>query len=238
MACSLYYTSVRRLTYHPSWDVHRQADPKPPWATSPTASTPSHHPLHGVVPTSVPPLARPLGTSGGLLQCISRRRHQAPGGPCMKKITIPDAARRCKQLLAVCQQWRNRLEANTLHMDAHILGLGLQAPTLMDVETLACVESLLLDWVEAYLLDGAIKVVVWAHRTEIGVADMAAYGFEESTQEIVLKEDQSNAITITLTVEGEARSVPMNDTLTMLLKSAKLHAAEGERVFCYRRGQP
>ena len=37
---------------------------------------------------------------------------------------------------------------------------------------------------------------------------------------------------------GEARSVPMNDTLTMLLKSAKLHAAEGERVFCNRHGQP
>jgi integrase len=37
---------------------------------------------------------------------------------------------------------------------------------------------------------------------------------------------------------GEARSVPMNDTLTMLLKSAKLHAAEGGRVFCNRHGQP
>jgi integrase len=37
---------------------------------------------------------------------------------------------------------------------------------------------------------------------------------------------------------GEARSVPMNDTLTMLLKSAKVNAAEGERVFCNRYGQP
>jgi hypothetical protein len=30
---------------------------------------------------------------------------------------------------------------------------------------------------------------------------------------------------------GETRSAPMNDTLTMLLKSGKLHAAEGERVY-------
>jgi integrase len=32
--------------------------------------------------------------------------------------------------------------------------------------------------------------------------------------------------------------VPLNDTLTMLLKSGKLHAAEGGRVFCNRYGQP
>ncbi len=37
---------------------------------------------------------------------------------------------------------------------------------------------------------------------------------------------------------GEARSVPMNDTLTMELKSAKVNPTEGERVFCNRHGQP
>jgi integrase len=37
---------------------------------------------------------------------------------------------------------------------------------------------------------------------------------------------------------GEARSVPTNDTLTMLLKFGKLHAADRERVFCNRHGQP
>jgi integrase len=37
---------------------------------------------------------------------------------------------------------------------------------------------------------------------------------------------------------GEARSVPMNNTLTMLLKSGRLQAAEGERVFRNRHGQP
>jgi integrase len=36
----------------------------------------------------------------------------------------------------------------------------------------------------------------------------------------------------------EARSVPMNDTLTMLMKSAKLQAAEGGWVFRNRHGQP
>ena len=37
---------------------------------------------------------------------------------------------------------------------------------------------------------------------------------------------------------GEARSVPMNDTLTMLLKSGRLHAAEGGCILCNRYGQP
>jgi hypothetical protein len=90
----------------------------------------------------------------------------AAGGDTSKlaAIPIPDAARPCEQLLAVCQQWRNRLDlresyvawANTIQMEAQILGLGLQAPTLTDVETFACVESLLLEWAEAQLLDGAL----------------------------------------------------------------------------------
>jgi hypothetical protein len=71
-------------------------------------------------------------------------------------LPIPDAARACEQLLAVCQQWRNRLDlresyvawANTVQTEAQVLGLGLQPPTLMEVETFACVESLLLDWAE------------------------------------------------------------------------------------------
>ena len=37
---------------------------------------------------------------------------------------------------------------------------------------------------------------------------------------------------------GEGRSVPLNDTLTMVLKSAKVSETNGERVFCNRRGQP
>jgi integrase len=36
----------------------------------------------------------------------------------------------------------------------------------------------------------------------------------------------------------EARSVLMNDTLTVLLKSGKLQAAEEEQVLCARHGQP
>jgi integrase len=37
---------------------------------------------------------------------------------------------------------------------------------------------------------------------------------------------------------GEARSVPMNDTLTIVLKSAKVNDAKGERDFRNQRGQP
>jgi hypothetical protein len=40
--------------------------------------------------------------------------------------------------------------------EAQIIGLGLPAPVLTEVETFACVESLLLEWVEARILDGAI----------------------------------------------------------------------------------
>ena len=47
--------------------------------------------------------------------------------------------------------------ANTIQTEAHVLGLGLQVPTLTDVETFACVESLLLGWAEAHLLDGAMS---------------------------------------------------------------------------------
>ena len=123
-----------------------------------------------------------LGLSIRLDQPVGQLRHElcrslllaeltlkvgAAGGDTstLAAIAIPDAARPCEQLLAVCQQWRNRLDlresyvawANTVQMEAQVLGLGLQAPTLTDVETFACVESLLLDWAEAHLLDGAIS---------------------------------------------------------------------------------
>jgi hypothetical protein len=37
---------------------------------------------------------------------------------------------------------------------------------------------------------------------------------------------------------GEAPSVPRNDTLTVLMKSARLQAAKGERAFCHGYGKP
>jgi hypothetical protein len=37
---------------------------------------------------------------------------------------------------------------------------------------------------------------------------------------------------------GEGRSVSRNDTLTMVLKSAKVSETDGERVFGNQRGQP
>jgi hypothetical protein len=39
---------------------------------------------------------------------------------------------------------------------------------------------------------------------------MAAYGFEEGTQEIVLEKDRPNAITLMLTVEVEASTVSVH----------------------------
>jgi integrase len=37
---------------------------------------------------------------------------------------------------------------------------------------------------------------------------------------------------------GEGRSMPLNDTLTMVLKSARVDQAREERVFCNRNGDP
>lgn len=79
-------------------------------------------------------------------------------------LPLPDTDRQVEQLLAVCQQWRNRLDlresyatwADTVQAEAHVLGLALPAPALTHVETFAGVEALLLDWVEARLLDGAL----------------------------------------------------------------------------------
>jgi hypothetical protein len=90
----------------------------------------------------------------------------AAGGDISKltAISLPEATRQREQLLAVCQHWRNRLDlresyatwAGAVQSEAQVLGLGLQAPALTDVETFAGIESLLLDWVEARLLGGEI----------------------------------------------------------------------------------
>ena len=55
-----------------------------------------------------------------------------------------------------------------------------------------------------------VKVVVRANRTEVGVAAMAAYGFEEGTQEIVLEKDRPNAITMMLTTEVDTPTVSVH----------------------------
>ncbi|GIW89838.1 MAG: hypothetical protein KatS3mg109_0270 [Pirellulaceae bacterium] len=46
-----------------------------------------------------------------------------------------------------------------------------------------------------------VRVLVKSERKEVGMAAMAAYGFEEGTQEIVLQRDRPNAITMMLTEE-------------------------------------
>jgi hypothetical protein len=53
-------------------------------------------------------------------------------------------------------------------------------------------------------------VVARANRTEVGIAAMAAYGFEEGTQEIVLEKDRPNAITLMLTREVDASTISVH----------------------------
>src|SRR5712691_1998396 len=89
----------------------------------------------------------------------------AAGGDTSKlaAISVPEDARQREQLPAVCQHWRHRLDlresyaawADELQTEAQVLGMGLHVPALTDVETFACVEALLLDWIEAHILDGA-----------------------------------------------------------------------------------
>jgi len=79
-------------------------------------------------------------------------------------ITIPEAVRQREQLLAVCQQWRNRLNlresyaecAEKVQAQTQVIALGLQARDLADIETFSCIESLLLERTEAQILDGAV----------------------------------------------------------------------------------
>lgn len=68
-----------------------------------------------------------------------------------------------------------------------------------------------------YTMDGLFgadekrtKFVVRVGKKEIGAAAMAAYGFEDGTQEIVLQKDRPNAVTLMLTVETDARSVSVH----------------------------
>ena len=55
-----------------------------------------------------------------------------------------------------------------------------------------------------------VKAVVRTNRTEVGMAAMAAYGFEEGTQEVVLEKNRPNAITMMLTTEIEAATVSVH----------------------------
>ena len=45
-----------------------------------------------------------------------------------------------------------------------------------------------------------VKLVVTSGTQEVGMAAMAAYGFEESTREVQLRKDEVNAVTVMLTV--------------------------------------
>lgn len=90
---------------------------------------------------------------------------QAAGGDAsgLDAVHTPEAARQQEQIRAVCRSWRNRLDlretyaewAGKVQAEAHVAGLGLNAPVLVAVETFPYVESLLLGWVESLILKGS-----------------------------------------------------------------------------------
>lgn len=63
-----------------------------------------------------------------------------------------------------------------------------------------------------------VKVVVRANSSAVGTAAMAAYGFEEGVQEIVLEKDKPNAITMMLAAELGVSTVSVHvlDAITQV----------------------
>lgn len=55
-----------------------------------------------------------------------------------------------------------------------------------------------------------VRMIVRTNRAEVGIAAMAAYGFEEGTQEIILEKDRPNAVTMMLTGEVDAPAVSIH----------------------------
>jgi hypothetical protein len=55
-----------------------------------------------------------------------------------------------------------------------------------------------------------VRVVVRGNKKDIGFAAMAAYGFEDGTQEIALQKGRPNPITLMLPAEVEAKSVSVH----------------------------
>ncbi|MBM4092887.1 MAG: PglZ domain-containing protein, partial [Planctomycetes bacterium] len=122
-------------------------------------------------------LGTELGVSIGAKQPVSQARHElcrclllaelairveAAGHrlPSLDTVPRPETARQQEQLLAMCSQWRNRLDlrdsyteiANRIQNEVQVLGLGLQGEMLAEVETFSCLESILLEAIEAGIL--------------------------------------------------------------------------------------
>jgi len=55
-----------------------------------------------------------------------------------------------------------------------------------------------------------VPVVVRGNKKDIGFAAMAAYGFEDGTQEIVLQKDRPNPITLMLPAEVDVKAVSVH----------------------------
>ena len=55
-----------------------------------------------------------------------------------------------------------------------------------------------------------VKVVARTGRTDVAAAAMAAYGFEEGTQEVLLEKDRPNAVTMMLTTEVDSPTLSIH----------------------------
>ncbi len=124
-------------------------------------------------------LGTELGVSVGAKQPVSEARNElcrclllaelairveAAGHrlPSLDSVPRPETARQQEQVVAVCSQWRNRLDlrdsyteiANRVQNEVQVLGLGLTGEMLAEVQTFSCLESILLDSVESDILAG------------------------------------------------------------------------------------
>jgi hypothetical protein len=124
-------------------------------------------------------LGTELGVSVGAKQPVSEARNElcrclllaelairveAAGHrlPSLDSVPRPETARQREQLVAVCSQWRNRLDlrgsyteiANRVQNEVQVLGLGLTGDMLAEVETFSCLESILFESVESDILAG------------------------------------------------------------------------------------
>lgn len=141
----------------------------------------------------------------------------AAGGDSSKLTAIgsPKMPQQRKQLLAVCQQWRNRRDlrevyaksANEVQREAQVVGLSLETSALSDVETFACIESMLLAWAKTQILadnlSGVCKLAqhrktsFWSH-----------YAPEEYQLRWTLFETAAQLLLVANRIETELKAIP------------------------------
>ncbi len=84
-------------------------------------------------------------------------------------LELPEQAPYIERIREVCCTWRSRTDLRPAYLEA------------------------------AHSVEEEMRVAVRAARKEVGVVAMAAYGYEEGTREILLRDGQPNALTLMLT---------------------------------------